>query len=275
MADFNRREFLTAATLAGASAMVFGSPAHWPQRPSAIPAVRKAAEAGRDAAIKRIQDWIALPSIAAENRNMKEGAEYMATLAREAGFDTADDRADRRPSRRLRHDGQRREAHARPVLHVRRQAVRSGRMVLAAARRADRRQARIRPRHRRSRRRQSEGTRGHRARRASCHARGQGETPGQPRAGRRRRGGNRLAALSPDRAAPRDLRRAQEGRGHLHSRELAGHERQRRRQSRLQGHHRAGAGRERREVGSRSEGRHSLQPEGDGRLAGLASGARR
>ena len=53
------------------------------------PAIRKAAEAGRDAAIKRIQDWIALPSIAAENRNMKEGAEYMATLAREAGFDTA------------------------------------------------------------------------------------------------------------------------------------------------------------------------------------------
>ncbi len=53
------------------------------------PAIRKAAEAGRDAAIKRIQDWIALPSIAAENLNMKEGAEYMATLARDAGFDTA------------------------------------------------------------------------------------------------------------------------------------------------------------------------------------------
>ena len=45
--------------------------------------------AGREAAIKRIQDWIALPSIAAENLNMKEGAEYMATLAREAGFDSA------------------------------------------------------------------------------------------------------------------------------------------------------------------------------------------
>lgn len=49
-------------------------------------AIRKAAEAGRDASLKRIRDWIALPSIAAENRSMKEGAEYMAELARDAGF---------------------------------------------------------------------------------------------------------------------------------------------------------------------------------------------
>lgn len=49
-------------------------------------AIRKAAEAGRDASLKRIRDWIALPSIAAENRSMKEGAEYIAELARDAGF---------------------------------------------------------------------------------------------------------------------------------------------------------------------------------------------
>ena len=53
---------------------------------SNMAAIRKAAEAGRDASLKRIRDWIALPSIAAENRNMKEGAEYMAELARDAGF---------------------------------------------------------------------------------------------------------------------------------------------------------------------------------------------
>src|SRR4051812_1686844 len=35
-----------------------------------------------DEAVKRLQDWIALPSIAAENRNSREGAEYMAKLAR-------------------------------------------------------------------------------------------------------------------------------------------------------------------------------------------------
>ena len=42
-----------------------------------------------DEAVKRLQDWIALPSIAAENRNYPAGAEHMATLAREAGFQQA------------------------------------------------------------------------------------------------------------------------------------------------------------------------------------------
>jgi acetylornithine deacetylase/succinyl-diaminopimelate desuccinylase-like protein len=36
--------------------------------------------------VKRLQDWIALPSIAAENRNYPKGAEYMAKLATDAGF---------------------------------------------------------------------------------------------------------------------------------------------------------------------------------------------
>src|SRR5580658_5451397 len=36
--------------------------------------------------VKRLQDWIALPSIAAENRNYPQGPEYTATLARAAGF---------------------------------------------------------------------------------------------------------------------------------------------------------------------------------------------
>jgi acetylornithine deacetylase/succinyl-diaminopimelate desuccinylase-like protein len=39
-----------------------------------------------DEAVKRLQDWIALPSIAAENRNYPAGPEYMAKLARDAGF---------------------------------------------------------------------------------------------------------------------------------------------------------------------------------------------
>src|SRR5215212_6960849 len=60
MADFtrtsnglDRREFLATATLASAGSLLFGTLS------------------------------------AAENRNMKEGVEYMANLAREAGFDTA------------------------------------------------------------------------------------------------------------------------------------------------------------------------------------------
>jgi acetylornithine deacetylase/succinyl-diaminopimelate desuccinylase-like protein len=39
-----------------------------------------------DEAVKRLQDWIALPSIAAESLNSAGGAEYMAQLARDAGF---------------------------------------------------------------------------------------------------------------------------------------------------------------------------------------------
>jgi acetylornithine deacetylase/succinyl-diaminopimelate desuccinylase-like protein len=42
-----------------------------------------------DEAVKRLQDWIALPSIAAENLNYPAGAESMAKLARDAGFQQA------------------------------------------------------------------------------------------------------------------------------------------------------------------------------------------
>ena len=42
--------------------------------------------AHHDEAIKRLQEWIALPSIAAENLNSTEGAERMAQLAKDAGF---------------------------------------------------------------------------------------------------------------------------------------------------------------------------------------------
>jgi acetylornithine deacetylase/succinyl-diaminopimelate desuccinylase-like protein len=36
--------------------------------------------------VQRLKDWIALPSIAAENLNYPQGADYMATLLRDAGF---------------------------------------------------------------------------------------------------------------------------------------------------------------------------------------------
>src|SRR5256885_17042275 len=41
-------------------------------------------------AVQRLHDWIAQVSIAAENRGYPEGAEYMAKLARDAGFQKAD-----------------------------------------------------------------------------------------------------------------------------------------------------------------------------------------
>src|SRR5436853_4452817 len=43
-----------------------------------------------DEAVARLHDWIAQISIAAEDRGYPEGAEYMAKLAREAGFQKAD-----------------------------------------------------------------------------------------------------------------------------------------------------------------------------------------
>jgi acetylornithine deacetylase/succinyl-diaminopimelate desuccinylase-like protein len=43
-----------------------------------------------DEAVQRLHDWIAQISIAAENRGYPEGAEYMAKLARDAGFQKAD-----------------------------------------------------------------------------------------------------------------------------------------------------------------------------------------
>jgi len=42
--------------------------------------------AQHDANVQRLKDWIALPSIAAEDLNYPQGAEYQARLLREAGF---------------------------------------------------------------------------------------------------------------------------------------------------------------------------------------------
>lgn len=46
-------------------------------------------EKQHDATVKSLQDWIALPTIAAEKLNTPQGAEYMQQLALDAGFQTA------------------------------------------------------------------------------------------------------------------------------------------------------------------------------------------
>src|SRR5580704_14195547 len=82
--------------------------------------------------VKRLQEWIALPSIAAENRNFPQGPEHMATLARDAGFSGV---------RLVTTSGKpgvfgRIDAGAKTtvgiVLHVRREAVCAGGVELAA-----------------------------------------------------------------------------------------------------------------------------------------------
>jgi hypothetical protein len=83
----SRRTLMTGAAAATLLAPgLAGAAAKAPARDADMAAIRKAAEAGYDASVKRIQDWIALPSIAAENRDMDKGADYMMALARDAGF---------------------------------------------------------------------------------------------------------------------------------------------------------------------------------------------
>lgn len=53
------------------------------------PALESTVAAQHDATVKALQDWIALPTIAAEKRGTPEGAEYMRQLALDAGFQQA------------------------------------------------------------------------------------------------------------------------------------------------------------------------------------------
>ena len=88
ISDVNRREFLHGAA-ATAAAFAIG-----PHASIFAPSPKDdviAKIAGQHAqTVKMLQDWIALPSIAAENRGYPQGADYMAKLAREAGFQRVD-----------------------------------------------------------------------------------------------------------------------------------------------------------------------------------------
>ncbi len=80
--DTDRRTLLRSAAAGAVLAVPGGSLAAAPD----MAAIQRAVTAGQPAALKRLQEWIALPSIAAENRDMDKGAEYMMALATEAGF---------------------------------------------------------------------------------------------------------------------------------------------------------------------------------------------
>jgi acetylornithine deacetylase/succinyl-diaminopimelate desuccinylase-like protein len=58
--------------------------------PADLDAIREQVLAQHDVSVKRLQEWIALPSIAAEDLNSREGAEHMVQLARDAGFQTVE-----------------------------------------------------------------------------------------------------------------------------------------------------------------------------------------
>jgi acetylornithine deacetylase/succinyl-diaminopimelate desuccinylase-like protein len=84
--SLGRREFVRAAVsgvaLAAAPAMVLATPHGSADKAAVLAQIPKMHAEN----IKRLQDWIALPSIAAEDRNFPQGPQYMAKLAEAAGF---------------------------------------------------------------------------------------------------------------------------------------------------------------------------------------------
>src|SRR5882724_11403570 len=85
--EFSRRYFVQGAVSGAALAAIpLGVLAAAPAKDADKAAVLAQIPKMHAANIKRLQDWIALPSIAAENRNFPQGPEYMAKLAEDAGF---------------------------------------------------------------------------------------------------------------------------------------------------------------------------------------------
>src|SRR5215216_4594615 len=81
----NRRTFIKGA-IGGAAALTstrFG----WSAENDLTP-IRKEIEKRHDEAVRRLQEWIRQPSIAAENRGVSEGCDMTIRLLRQAGFDT-------------------------------------------------------------------------------------------------------------------------------------------------------------------------------------------
>jgi acetylornithine deacetylase/succinyl-diaminopimelate desuccinylase-like protein len=84
MSDVNRREFLYGAV---ASAATLGLSERHPYftAPSKDDVLRQI-PLQHEQTIRMLRDWIAIPSVAAENIGYPRGAEHMAQLARDAGF---------------------------------------------------------------------------------------------------------------------------------------------------------------------------------------------
>jgi acetylornithine deacetylase/succinyl-diaminopimelate desuccinylase-like protein len=82
MTSFTRRDFL-GATAASAAALAFP---RMLLSDDSLDAIQAEIMKRHDEGVRRLQDWIRQPSIAAEKRGMAEGCEHMMRLAREAGF---------------------------------------------------------------------------------------------------------------------------------------------------------------------------------------------
>ncbi|MEO6119993.1 MAG: M20/M25/M40 family metallo-hydrolase [Terriglobales bacterium] len=90
----NRRDFLyTAAATSAAYSLQNDLLAEQAQASvatnAAMEPIRREIAKQHGQNLTRLQEWIKLPTIAAENRNINEGTQFMINLLRDAGFDTA------------------------------------------------------------------------------------------------------------------------------------------------------------------------------------------
>ena len=89
----DRREFLQAAIASAAGLSISGLPFTKSIRTGSMAAddfssIKSEIEKRHSESVTRLQNWIKLPSIAAENRNMNEGCQLMMDMLKEAGFQT-------------------------------------------------------------------------------------------------------------------------------------------------------------------------------------------
>lgn len=84
--NMNRIALLTAITLGFAGLFANGNA--WPAAPD-LDAIRTQVELQHAAGVQRLQEWIRLPSIAAEDRGFPEGANLMIQMLKDAGFQQA------------------------------------------------------------------------------------------------------------------------------------------------------------------------------------------
>ena len=82
MSEYNRREFLGNAIGAAVAVSCVSNT----QAAVRLDPVYQQIQRRHDDAVRRLQDWIRQPAIAAENRGFAEGSEFTMSLLREAGF---------------------------------------------------------------------------------------------------------------------------------------------------------------------------------------------
>src|ERR1700735_1796938 len=87
--SIDRRTFIQAAvasSLVGAATLSFPNLTGSVLAADDLDAIHKEIEMRHEVSVRRLQEWIRQPSIAAENRGMNEGCELTMNFLRDAGF---------------------------------------------------------------------------------------------------------------------------------------------------------------------------------------------